>query len=378
MSFQNAKIQGVGVDAATYHAKNAQHPRGSKEFVISPSSLKAFAQLPSRWVRGWNPPDSKSKQWGNLVDCRTLTPQLFESRYAVEPSHYTFAGMQCPKCKTVTEAKTCRACGVERVKFETKKEWNYTADVCRKWREERLAEGRTPVDSQLLSQCDAAVKRLFEVVDGDDTIQRWFEACDRQVLVTGEWHDEPTGLVIPVSALIDLVPRPNTEFAGNLGDFKSAVSAHPIVFQRQAFKYGYHLQAAFDLDLFNAATPDERPRDTWCFIIQENFEPWEPNRAIYGQERDMGQPGFVELGRDAAFGGYEGLLAQYCQCLKRGQWPRYNNTDESVDGWCVLRPEPFQAERAMFAPKFAFTEAPESDGEPDSEETAVNIDEIIP
>lgn len=359
MSFQNCKIAGVGVDSAEYHAGKEKHPRGSREFVMSPSALKAFARLPSRWKRGWNPPDTKSKQWGNLVDCRTITPELFEARYAIQPTHYTVKVLECPECGSVSDAKKCRKCDEERIEAMQEKAWTYQADFCREWREAQQKAGKAVVDPHTLADCDAAVKRLFEVVDGDDTMRRWFDACDRQVLVTGEWHDEDTGLIVPVSALLDFVPRPESEFPGYLGDFKSAVSAHPMVFQRQAFKYGYHIQAAFDLDIYNAAVPDERPRDTWCFIIQENFAPWEPNRAIYGQEQGMGQPGFVEIGREASMGGYKGLMAQYCQCLKRGQWPTYNQNDETVDGFCVLTPEPFMAERATFSTRFAFTDAEE-------------------
>lgn len=367
MSFQNCQVLGISVDCRAYHARN-KGQRGQPDFIMSPSSLNAFARGPSRWVRGWSPPQTKSQEWGNLVDCRTLTPELFESRYEIEPETYPEGGMECPVCKSITDSKKCAKCKTERVPVITQKAWRYGADYTDKWEADVVKSGREAISTKLVSQCDAAVKRLFEVVGGDDAVQRWFDASDRQVQLAGEWLDEATGLVVPVSALLDFVPRLDTEFAKSIGDFKSSKSAQHIKFQRQAFEWGYHVQAAFDMDLYKAATGEDR--NTWCFIIQENFEPWEPNRAIYGQEQDQGQPGFIEIGREAQWGGYERMLANYCQCLKSGRWPGYNQTDESVQGWCVLRPEPFVAERCAYAPQYAFGE------EPEESEVEENQDEV--
>src|SRR6266404_9718314 len=114
MSFQNCHIEGIGVDSQEYQASKGAQERGAASFVMSPSGLKAFSKIPSRWKRGWSPPESKAKAWGNLLDCRILTPDLVEKCYAVEPDTYQEAGMECPRCKSVTEGQTCRKCGVAR------------------------------------------------------------------------------------------------------------------------------------------------------------------------------------------------------------------------------------------------------------------------
>jgi len=372
MSFQKCRVVDKGVSPSAYHAAQTAK-RGTPEFVMSPSSLKAFAALPSRWVHGWEPPDSKAKQWGDLLDCRLLTPSQFETRFAVEPAEYPDTGMKCPLCGSITDAKSCRKCKTDRIAVTVMKPWRYGAEFTDAWKAAHVVNNINVVSKPLLERCDAAAARLREVVDGDDTILRWFDCCDNQVLVEGEWRDEATGLVIPVRCLQDFVPRIRTEFAKCLGDLKSTRSAHPIKFQRQAFDFGWHIQAAFDLDLYTAATGEDR--NTWCFIIQENYEPWECNRAMYGQESGMGQPGFIELGRDARYGGYQGILSNYCACLKSGKWPRYNDTDESAQGGCNLTPEPFMADKMRFAPQYSF----ESDAEADAPE--VNTDdtaELIP
>jgi hypothetical protein len=256
------------------------------------------------------------------------------------------------------------------VPIKVVKPWRFGSDYCDTWKMEREAIGQEVVSSKLVNHCETAAQRLLTPIDDDDTIKRWFDASDKQVLITGEWRDEGTGLIIPVSCLMDFVPRSDSEFGSCLGDLKCVRSAHPIMFQRQAFKFGWHVQAGWCMDMYINATKEDR--NTWCFILQENFEPWEPNRCMFGQEGDMGQPGFVELGRSKEFG-YEGILSNYCKCLKSNKWPGYNIGDETVQGWCVLRPEPFQIERAMFGPKFDFDEPQE---QPEPKETT--LDDVIP
>lgn len=356
--FINCKVAGSQVDSKTYHALKDGVERGKPEFVMSPSSAIAFARLSSRWVRGWSPPDTKAKAWGNLIDCRSITPDLFAKRHAVEPLTYPQKRMECPACGSVSESLKCKKCDCVRQPVTIEKPWRYGSDFCDAWKAEQIEAGRDIVSPSQLADCDAAVRRLFEPIGDDDTIKRWFDASDRQVLVTGEWKDDETGLVIPVSCLLDFVPRIDSEFSSCLGDLKTTRSAHPLKFSRQAFDFGWHIQAAWDLDLYCAATNEDR--NTWCFIMQENFEPWEPNRALFGQEGEIGHPGFIELGRNPACG-YPAILANYCRCLKSGRWPGYNQTDETVQGWCILRPDPYQAERAMFAPKFEFQDEQEQE-----------------
>lgn len=360
--FTKAHIAGVNVCSDEYHALKNGVERGDPKFVMSPSYLRAFALQPSKWIKGWNPKESKAKDWGNLVDCRTLTPNLFQSRYAITPETYMDVKMECPRCGTRTDSKSCRSCGVERVAKPREEPWDNRASKCSEWTEEQKKSGKQIVSSESLKHCDAAVKRLFEPVDGDDTIQRWFDCSERQVLVQGEWHDEPTGLIVPVSCLIDFVPRGDSEFADDLGDFKTCLSAHPDAFEWHAYKFGYHIQAAFDMDLFNIAANQQR--STWCFIAMENEEPWEFNRAIYGQDEGLENPSFVQLGRMESFGGYLGLMKLYCQCLKTGKWPSYREFGESVQGWSVLRPSFRVMQRAA---AYRPWEAPVSEYAPEAE-----------
>lgn len=318
-----SKIVGKGIDSRAYHAGKMENLRGSPKYAMSSSSLREFGKCPSRWVKGYNPPDSDAKDWGKLLDTRLLTPHLFESTYAIKPVIYT------------TDK------GEE-------KPWNGNATVCKEWIEEH--KGVEIVSVSDVMACDAAIKELR----ADEIISAFVDASDTQVLVSGYYQDKKTGIELPLECLIDLAPRSDTEFAKCLGDLKSTRNAAIAPWQRWCFQAGYHVQAAFNTDLYVAATGEDR--NTFCFILQENFAPWMPAKRLLSQD-------FLDLGRAE----YKRLLENYCQCLKRGQWPSYDDTDESVQGWSIVAPEPFMAERRAFAPRFELEpeNAPESehDGE---------------
>jgi hypothetical protein len=338
---KNCKIIGADVNPVGYH--QSLHARGTLEHPMSSSSLRNFGHCPLRYFRGYNPPESKAKDFGSVLDCLLLTPKQFPARYAVQPGSYESKGMECPECGSVTDSKTCSKCKCSRREVTVTKDWSNQSTTCAAWTKEQIDAGREVVTEDTVLECTAAIARLQE----DEILTDFIELSDKQVLIKGEWHDEKTGLIIPVQCLIDLAPRKDTEFAACLGDFKSTRTAALMAFQRDAFKYGYHVQAAFDFALWNAATAQER--NTWCFVLQESYEPWQTGRRMLSQD-------FLTLG----VAEYTRLLGNYCACLKSGKWPSYEDTDEgSVQGWSLLEPNEFDSMRQQFAPKFNFDEAGE-------------------
>lgn len=301
MSFHNCKIAGVGVNSDTYHSQAAK--RGTPEYFMSPSSLKLFADCPSRYIAGYNPPDSDAKAWGSLLDTMLLTPIQLPERYVVRPSTYK-------------DAKT----GEE-------KPFNMNATVCKEWVAEQ--EGKEIITNKEYQDARAAVKRL----KSDETIKSFLDASDTQVHVVGEWRDQKTGLIIPVQCLIDLVPRKDSEFQKSLGDLKSTRNAGLKPFSRWTYTAGYHIQAAFDLAMYQAAVNPNNDtsgeeRIQWVFVIQENYAPFETGRRMLGND-------FIEIGKHA----YESALRKYAQCLKTGNWNGYDPEDE----FTLILPEPWMA-----------------------------------
>lgn len=298
MSLKNCKIVGSGVNSEAYHAQDAQ--RGTLAFKMSPSSLKLFAECPSRFKAGYEPPASESKDWGNLIDCAFLTPTAMTERFSCKPKTY-------PDTKTGDP-----------------KPFNANSTWCKNW----IADqgGRQIVSHDELDAVETAVKRLMS----DDTIAAFHSASDKQVHVSGEWHDKATGLVVPVQCLIDFVPRKDSEFQKALGDLKSTRNAGQRPFSRWCYTAGYHIQAAFDIDLYIAATGEDRT--DWIFILQENYSPYETGRRLMSQD-------FIGIGRQT----YENALSRYAKCIKSGTWTGYDPSEE----FSLVSPEPYMEFQAL-------------------------------
>lgn len=349
MSFQNARIKAVAALPSDYHHQDAE--RGTPNFVVSPSSLKEFGRCPARWKNGYVSPDSKAKAWGSLIDALLLTPEQFDARYVLQPGTYLSEVLVCPSCGSESDSLNCRKCKTERQKRTIQKEWNNNSKTCQDWTLERLTENKEVIDGSDLFDARTAVARI----QSDPVIKSILDASNMQVWLEGEWHDEPTGLVVPARCLLDFVPRNDTEWAKCLGDLKSVKSAALIPFQRQVYQYGWHIQSSFDTDLYVAATGEDRCE--WLFIVQENYAPWQTGKRMLSQD-------FTDLGRAE----YRRLLNLYCKCLHRNEWPDYDSTDEAIQGFGLVSAEPWMAGAGQFAPQFTFED---EEGETQPEETDI-------
>ena len=312
MSFQNCKIVEVNANPAKYLAGNGAK-RGDQGLIVSSSTLRTIAQCPSRWLAGYESPDSEAKDYGSLLDLLALTPERFDERYIVRPETYTN-------------------------KDKETKPWNSNATVCRDWSELQSAAGKEIVRKDAVLEVQAAVAEL----KADEILNAFVEASDKQVWVTGEWLDEGTGLIIPVQCLVDLVPRRDTEFAKCLGDLKTTRNAGVRVWQRWCATAGYHVQAAFNTDLYMAAINPERNKDgeernTFCFVVQENYAPFQIARRMLSDL--SGIETLFGIGRTF----YQSALKKYARCLKTGNWPCYDDTPLAIQGWTPIEAEPWMA-----------------------------------
>lgn len=311
---KNAKITGVGIDPDTYH--NVEIIRGDPTLPMSPSSLKEFAKCASRWRAGYQSPDSNAKHTGKMLDTFILTPEAFGTKYAVLPS-------DAPRKPSSAQ-------------INAKKPSPETVEAIKWWTAFRAAHGDAEIiDLDNQADCLAASKSL----KADEVISAYLDASDRQVCIEAQWHDETTGLIIPIRCLLDLVPRDGTEFEKTAGDYKTVSSASLGAFQRKVFDLGWHIQGAFDLDMLALATGQDR--NTWVWIVQENYAPWQPGKRMMAQS-------FLEIGRTA----YKRALKLYCQCLKTGKWFNYDDHDEAIQTWSLVEASPWMESDGLFQPKF--------------------------
>lgn len=321
--FTDAMIAGYGVSSEEY-MKNER--RGSREFVMSRTALCDFVRCPSKWIRGARDGETSSTEWGSLIDCLILTPDQFRDQFAVAPAMYSVDAMQCPSCKSVTDSAKCSKCKCDRQKVTVEKEWNANAGYCSNWVIEREKDGQKVIRHKDRENAEAAICRIKE----NEEIDEFIKCSDAQVLVTANYHDKETGLIIPVKCLLDLVPFKDHVLYGQcLADFKTSVSASPRDWQRHVFEYDYHVQGALHMDLYNAAKPDE-DRNHFRHIVQENKPPYEPARKILSDD-------FLQMGR--AF--YIDALKKYARCLADNKFPGYDEEEgnDNLNGWQLVQPE---------------------------------------
>lgn len=356
--FKNATIKSIGANPLEYHIQAAK--RGEPGFVMSSGHLRKFFEGPSKWVRGAEIEKTDSMEYGSLFDNIVLTPELFEMAYAIQPVNYESKVMKCPQCGSISDAAKCRSCKVERIEDVIEKPWNNNSDTCTAWIGEQAKAGREVVTSGTLLEAQTAKKRLLE----DEKCRRFMDACQKQVWCVAEWHDEETGLVVPVKCLIDFVSKADSAFPKSLGDLKTTKSAAPIAWARWAHHAGYEVQAAWYTDIFVAAT--RREIVNFCFVLSENTAPFEVGRRFMSQ--DIDEPGMDEGDIASGRRQYLEMIRGYCQCLKSGKWPGYDDTDEaSGDGWTLVKPDVWAENRRLFAPKYMFKEPEKEIAIPDDE-----------
>ena len=324
----NGKLIGANVDTDAYHRTDKK--RGDKDYPIGRSSLMLFAECPHKWINGYDRKESKATDWGTLMDCLILTPQDFEKRFVVAPATYPELGMKCPKCGSITDAKSCRKCKVDRAQVSVQKPWNWSAEWCKSWMEEQ-----TPriciTEEQYLEAKDAK----HSVDDSEPMVA--VSISQKQVYLVAEWHDKSTGLEIPLKTLIDLVPSLDHATYGHcLADFKTSFTANGERWSKVAAEHNYHVQAALSLDIYENATGEGR--DSWLNVVQENFAPWEVADPI-----PMLSQEFINEGRKA----YRAALAKYCECLSSGEWPSYPTGNLVIAPFQIVDPPPWLAMQQM-------------------------------
>lgn len=310
MSFTNAKVAGANVSPDAYHAPPFGISRGHREYVMSRSGLMAFYPCPEKWLAGGREEDdTAATEWGKWMDAYLLGNG---NEFAVTPATYSANG------KRKDDPPEDRP-------------WNRNATFCREWEDDR--KDKLILKPEEWGRVKTAGDRLMA-----DPISSELARCSKkQVMVVAEWEDEETKIAVPVKALIDLVPSDDCRNRNVLADLKTVESAHPGGWPRKAFTYHWHVQAAFYLDIYCAATGEDR--NTFVNIVQESHAPFQPGHEMYSVE-------FVQLGRET----YQSALRSYCRCLATGVWPNYAGMQDDRDkigAWSLAQPEPWMIAKQL-------------------------------
>lgn len=292
IKFQNCRIVGERVNPEVHHRQ--EHERGELGFVMSRGELMRFNECPAKWKVGSPQSETSEMRWGSLIDCLLLVPEEFHDRFAVCPETY-------PDKKTGEQ-----------------KPWNFNSNFCKEWREDQ--EGKTILKHDDRLAADAALRNFnFDEFDA----LRAGARC--QVSLSAEYFDSATELTIPIRALLDLVPGEG-EYQNSIVDLKTTSSAEPRAWARKVSSDHLDAQAALYLDLWKAATGEERC--DFRHVIQESDPPYHVELRLLSAE-------FIELGRIK----YGAALKKYCGCLASGVWPGYQNKSLVFGRWGLCEPE---------------------------------------
>jgi PDDEXK-like domain of unknown function (DUF3799) len=323
VNISNSKIIGAGVSYETYSRQEPDVKRGHPRWIMSRGELMEFAHCPARWLKGFKGDDTKSTDWGSLIDCLILTQNEFDKRYAVSPATYQATVKECPSCGSQSDSEKCSKCKTARVSKTVEKKWNNQTTFCKDWNAEQEKAGKLVVKAEEHEEAKAAV----QAIGNDAQAFALIHSSETQVMVIGE--AEVNGITIPLRCLIDLVPHFDSRWGTALADFKTTTGASLDFWSGQVFKHSYDAQAALELDLYNAALPEpkENRRTEFRHIIQESFPPYQTARRILTEE-------FISIGRMK----YQNALTRYAECLTTGEWPDYE-TGMGLDGWSFQAPE---------------------------------------
>lgn len=251
--------------------------------IVSKSLLWDFDKNPWRWKNGPAKEVTAPMKWGSLVDCMALTPHFFEEQYVITPETY----------KAPASAKK----DAELID----KPWNWNATACQEWWAAQDREVITFADHQ------AAQKAVAALV-GNPSIKDVLSDAKTQVALRLDYEALP-GIVVPLKGLLDIVPSLSSPWSNALVDLKEVGRLDDAdQISRTIHNFGYHVQAALYLDMWNALTGENR--DSFIFLFQHEEEPHETAKVTLG-------PGAILQGREW----YRNAVARWADCVTRDFWP---------------------------------------------------------
>ena len=282
----------------SYEVYSRQAPgvtKGHKDFIMSRSELMRFFSCPEKWLSSEASEGSDATDWGSLAECLEMAPETLDARFVVHPETY----MGGPK-------------------KDQEKPWTRQANYCKDWEQDKTEQGLIVISSETAHEAEAAVLVAHQYKPRWDLVM----CSKKQVMVVGEWNDKNTKTIIPLRCLIDLVPdASHPKFGKALADSKTARNGDPEGFAKVIDEKSYDVQAALSLDLYTAATGEDRCE--WIFPLQENEPPYHITKPMPALTAE-----FIAYGRAK----YQIALREYAACLATGHWPSYPTGNRLVFG----------------------------------------------
>lgn len=279
---------------------------------INQSGLKLFDRSPSHYFDKYLAPDleirdeSEALRRGHFVHAAILEPELFSSRYlpALDKDDYPDA--------IVTIEDLRLALDQRKVAF---KKSDRKADLI-----SLLVESdpscKNRIWDQILADYDnrSANKSIISLTDWNlcIAIKKRVQSHPTAQLLMDSGHAEASIFWTDTETGVRCKMRCDWLMQSGLLDFKTTEDASEIAFKKSIANYKYHIQAAFYLDGWAAATDQAVAPDSFIFAACETKRPHE--LAFYYADADM-----LAEGRAV----YRHWLRQYADCLNQKIWPGY-------------------------------------------------------
>ena len=193
-------------------------------------------------------------------------------------------------------------------------DWRLKA--ARELRDEVRKVGATP----LLASDAAKVIAMADALHGSELIESLLASAATEQAMYG--IDPATGVWLRGKA--DIIRN-----GEQILDYKTtAASAHPEKFARTVADYGYHMQAAWYIDLWQSITGEAVP---FGFVVQEKEAPYLSSVAYLDDD-------YIELGRKKN----RQAIDTFAACLESGVWPGYTDDEPAIitpPGWMTRAAE---------------------------------------
>ena len=285
-SLREEGVCGGTVDPQAYHAMKPMLEEALGVPVVSKSTLSEFSKGAYRFH--WNRVNmverkTESMALGSLVDCLTLTPELFDEQYLCEEKQVALKKDGTPYANGQQDA-------------EQKARWEAAA-----------AEGVTVISTEQRARGEAIAAQATGHLAGcglvlGETFTSQFAVWVYMTEVDGE----PLATPMVVTGMFDILPH-----EGDAIDDLKTTSVEVDNFEKLRYTmedFGYGEQAAMYLDLYNAFKPeDARTRFSFLFVGV--------NEPVMSRFVEM-TPVIIDIYR----GEYRAKLRKYATAWKTRDW----------------------------------------------------------
>lgn len=250
----------LGVPEEDYHAVSIE------QGVLSKSVLWKFGRNPYKFKFGPEKEETAAMSWGSMVDHALTSPDTLDEVYVVSPYK------------------------------------DFRSNEAKEWKANTEEAGKKIVSADDIEQArKASTCILRHNIAGQVML-----CAELQASMVVSYEEPVSGEELRVKGRLDVLPDEGDAYADWIFDLKTIGSLSLVA--KHTADFGYHVQAAIYLDVFNALS--DTPRNRFGFIFQESAAPYEV--AVFELEPDA-----IERGRQWAADAF----ARWVQCNKTNHWP---------------------------------------------------------